>query len=86
MEAWLSQMGQEPSLSAAFSFGSEVKAYACNVGDLGSIPGSGRSPGLDFQQIGQLVSGVFAQQATCSLVCDQVLGQRVFPCPRVYVA
>ena len=45
MEAWLSQMGQEPSLSAAFSFGSEVKAYACNVGDLGSIPGSGRSPG-----------------------------------------
>ena len=25
--------------------GSEVKASACNVGDLGSIPGSGRSPG-----------------------------------------
>ena len=24
---------------------SEVKASACNVGDLGSIPGSGRSPG-----------------------------------------
>ena len=24
--------------------GSEVKASACNVGDLGSIPGSGRSP------------------------------------------
>ena len=30
-----------------FSFpgGSEVKASACNVGDLGLIPGSGRSPG-----------------------------------------
>ena len=25
--------------------GSEVKASACNVGDLGSIPGSGRFPG-----------------------------------------
>ena len=24
---------------------SEVKVSACNVGDLGSIPGSGRSPG-----------------------------------------
>ena len=25
--------------------GSEVKVSACNAGDLGSIPGSGRSPG-----------------------------------------
>ena len=28
-----------------FPGGSEVKASACNVGDLGLIPGSGRSPG-----------------------------------------
>jgi len=28
-----------------FPGGSEVKASACNVGDLGSVPGSGRSPG-----------------------------------------
>ena len=28
-----------------FPGGSEVKASACNVGDLGSISGSGRSPG-----------------------------------------
>ena len=28
-----------------FPGGSEVKASAGNVGDLGSIPGSGRSPG-----------------------------------------
>ena len=28
-----------------FPGGSEVKASACRVGDLGSIPGSGRSPG-----------------------------------------
>ena len=28
-----------------FPGGSEVKESACNVGDLGSIPGSGRSPG-----------------------------------------
>ena len=31
-----------PSLPSG---GSEVKASACTVGDLGSIPGSGRSPG-----------------------------------------
>ena len=28
-----------------FPGGSEVKVSACNMGDLGSIPGSGRSPG-----------------------------------------
>ena len=28
-----------------FPGGSEVKAAACNAGDLDSIPGSGRSPG-----------------------------------------
>ena len=28
-----------------FPGGSEVKASTCNVGDLGSFPGSGRSPG-----------------------------------------
>ena len=28
-----------------FPGGSEVKASACHVGDLGSIPGLGRSPG-----------------------------------------
>ena len=28
-----------------FPGGSEVKASACNMGDLGSIPGSGRAPG-----------------------------------------
>ena len=30
---------------SGFPAGSEVKAPACNVGDLGSIPGSGRLPG-----------------------------------------
>ena len=29
----------------SFPGGSEAKASACNVGDLGSIPGLGRSPG-----------------------------------------
>ena len=33
------------SLEGSFPGGSEVKASACNVGDLGSIPGSGRSLG-----------------------------------------
>ena len=31
--------------SSSFPGGSEVKASACSAGDLGSIPGSGRSPG-----------------------------------------
>ena len=33
------------SIYKGFLGGSEVKASACNVGDLGSIPGLGRSPG-----------------------------------------
>ena len=32
-------------LSSSFSSGSDGKESACNVGDLGSIPESGRSPG-----------------------------------------
>ena len=32
-------------LTLGFPGGSEVKAFACNAGDLGLIPGSGRSPG-----------------------------------------
>ena len=34
-----------PTAQRGFPGGSEVKVPACNVGDLGSIPGSGRSPG-----------------------------------------
>ena len=34
-----------PSHTKGFPGGPEVKASACNVGDLGLIPGSGRSPG-----------------------------------------
>ena len=34
-------------LKLGFPGGSEVKASACNAGDLGSIPGSGRYPGED---------------------------------------
>ena len=43
--------GTEPShilwntLYMGFSGGSDGKASACNAGDLGSIPGLGRSPG-----------------------------------------
>ena len=32
-------------MGGSFPGGSEGKASACNAGDLGSIPGSGRSPG-----------------------------------------
>ena len=32
-------------MSMGFPGGSDSRESACNVGDLGSIPGSGRSPG-----------------------------------------
>ena len=32
-------------MNKGFPGGSDCKASACNVGDLGLIPGSGRSPG-----------------------------------------
>ena len=38
-------MKLEDACSLNFPSGSEVKASACNAGDLGLIPGSGRSPG-----------------------------------------
>ena len=34
-----------PYYFSGFPVGAEVKVFACNAGDLGSIPGSGRSPG-----------------------------------------
>ena len=39
------EFSQVGTLSGGFPGGSEVKASASNVGDLGSIPGSGRSSG-----------------------------------------
>ena len=39
------KLKQKLAPSNGFPGGSEVKASACNSGDLGSIPGSGRSPG-----------------------------------------
>ena len=37
--------GNNLNVHSGFPGGAEVKASACNVGDLGSIPGLGRSPG-----------------------------------------
>ena len=37
-----------------FPGGSEVKVSACNAGDVGSIPGSGRSPGEEALFLGFL--------------------------------
>ena len=39
------QLYSSQMLARGFPGGSEVKASVCNVGDRGSIPGSGRSPG-----------------------------------------
>ena len=43
---------EDPS-SQGFPGGSEVKASACDVGDLGLIPGSGRSPEEGNAYLGQ---------------------------------
>ena len=39
------RVGHNLLTEQGFPGGSEVKVSACNMGDLGSIPGSGRSPG-----------------------------------------
>ena len=48
-ETWVSSLGQEDPLEkervTQLLCGSAGKESACNVGDLGSIPGLGRSPG-----------------------------------------
>ena len=45
LRQWLSMFWPWPIIRMGFPGGSEVKASAWNVGDPGSIPGSGRSPG-----------------------------------------
>ena len=42
---WLNVCEMNNSKGKYFLGGSDGKASACNVGDLGSIPGLGRSPG-----------------------------------------
>ena len=50
-QAWILSLPSPQSIplreskGGDFPGGSEGKAYACNVGNPGSIPGSGRSPG-----------------------------------------
>ena len=41
--SWIIWMG--PKYNWGFPGDSDGKEFACNVGDLGSIPGLGRSPG-----------------------------------------
>ena len=41
----LSDKKRVSTILLGFPGGSEVKVYACNAGDPGSIPGLGRSPG-----------------------------------------
>ena len=40
------EIKQLPLITISFPCGSDGKASACNAGDLGSIPGLGRSPGV----------------------------------------
>ena len=48
-----------------FPGGSDGKESACNVGDLGSIPGLGRSPGRGHGQRGMNIS----YRGPCALNC-----------------
>ena len=72
----------------SFPGGSEVKASACNAGDLGSVPGSGRSPGegrgypLQYFSLENSVHGVTksrtrlitAHTHTCSIMTGPMAG------------
>ena len=46
MGSWLSRKEKtRTTLKMGFPGGSDCKESACNAGDLGSVPGLGRSPG-----------------------------------------
>ena len=45
MDGYRELIAPTPLKPKGFPGGSEVKASACNAGDLASIPGSGQSPG-----------------------------------------
>ena len=51
--------------------GSEVKASACNAGDLGSIPGSRRSPGDKNFKFSQF-AGLLANHCSFPLLIGKV--------------
>ena len=49
-----------------FPGGSEGKASACNAGDLGLIPGSGRSPGVLLSPVVLLTEEMYFASDTVS--------------------
>ena len=51
-------------MHVGFPGGSEVKASACNAGDLGSIPGSGRSLEREWLPILVFLPGEFHGQGS----------------------
>ena len=55
-----------------FPGGSDGKAFACNEGDPGSVPGSGRSPGEGYGNMPVLLPGKFHGRRT--LVGDSPWG------------
>ena len=52
-----------------FPGGSEVKASASNAGDLGSIPGLGRSPGEGNGIIHTYINSETKQNKSSHLIC-----------------
>ena len=64
---------KKSALSVYWGFpgGSEGKESACNAGDLGSIPGSGRSPGQSKTlALGQETSpGTMEPVCSCMCIC-----------------
>ena len=77
-------MGEGPGAILSFETflspgGSEVKASACKVGDLGSIPGSGRSPGEGKDKLFCLQSLVLVNYTTQFKLCTRDYTTTIYP-------
>ena len=54
-------------MTAGFPGGSDGKEYTCDAGDVGSIPGSGRSPGEGNGNPFQFLPGEFRGQRSLAV-------------------
>ena len=58
----LGDLGEGPRNDRDFPGGSDSKESACNVGNLGSIPGLGRSPGQIIIKPDRLVHALHSEK------------------------
>ena len=67
------RVGHDFTFTLIFPGGSDGKAYAYNEGDLGSIPGSGRSPGEGNVTKSRTQLSDFTHSLTHSLRSDHIM-------------